>query len=159
MRSPGRATRQPATPHATGHTWPQCDHRSAFPERGMMDIEILEELRGKDPDALGANEPDEVRHKTPEELVKLVDVIDAHLRSLHQTDSGELRDLSDAEDKAFRYGLRVREAALKRIEEHRAVSEVFSRRPEAVKRVYANIKHGLNGGAGGNVARMPSFEA
>ncbi len=119
----------------------------------------MEELRGKDPDALGSNEPDEVRHKTPEELVKLVDVIDAHLRSLHQTDAGELRDLSDAEDKAFRYGLRVREAALKRIEEHRAVSEVFSRRPEAVKRVYANIKHGLDGGVGGSVARMPTFEA
>lgn len=124
----------------------------------MADIEIIEELRGKDPAALaeGAT-PDEVRNKTPEQLRQLVDVVDAHLRSLHQTDHGELRDLTVAEDKAFQYGLKVREAAIKKIEEHRAVSDVFARRPEAVKRVYSNIRNGIDGANG--VVRMLAGEA
>ncbi len=119
-------------------------------------MDIIEELRDKDPDSIEGT-PDEVRNKTPEQLRQLVDVLDAHLRSLHQTDTGELRDLSVAEDKAFRYGLAVREAAIKRIEEHRAVSEVFARRPEAVKRVYANIRNGIEGGNG--ITRMLAGEA
>jgi HK97 family phage major capsid protein len=124
----------------------------------MPEIELIEEIRGKDPDALGKDQiPEEVRNKTPEQLHQLIEVLDAHLRSLHQTDTGELRDLDVAEDKAFRYGLRIRDAALKRIEEHRAVSDVFARRPEAVKRVYANIRNGIDGSNG--VVRMANFEA
>ncbi|MES2211447.1 MAG: phage major capsid protein [Chloroflexota bacterium] len=119
-------------------------------------MDIIEELRGKDPDSLEGT-PEEVRNKTPEQLRQLVDVLDAHLRSLHQADNGELRDLTVAEDKAFRYGLAVREAAIKRIEEHRAVSEVFSRRPEAVKRAYAHIRNGIDGSNG--VVRMSTHEA
>jgi HK97 family phage major capsid protein len=122
-------------------------------------IDIAEELRDKDvaslaPDAI----PDEVRNKTPEELRNLVEVLDAHLRSLVYEETGEMRDMDTAEDKAFQYGLRVREAALKRIEEHRAISEVFSRRPAAVKSAYANIRNGLDDYTGG-VSRMTSTEA
>lgn len=122
-----------------------------------MDIEdLIGEMRGKDPDSIDGT-PDEVRSKTPDQLHQLVEVLDAHLRSLHQDeDTGELRDLTVDEDKAFRYGLKVREAALKRIEEHRAVSEVFSRRPSAVKKVYANLRNGLEGGS---VTRMGAGEA
>jgi HK97 family phage major capsid protein len=117
---------------------------------------ILEEMRDKDPASIDGV-PDEVRGKTPDELVQLVEILDAHLRSLHQEDSGELRDLTPSEDKAFRYGLEVRQAAMKRIEEHRAVSDVFSRRPEAVKRVYANISKGIDSHDG--VVRMSRHEA
>lgn len=123
----------------------------------MLDS-ILEEMRGKDADALAPDAiPDEVRHKTPDQLRELVEVMDAHLRSLVYEDTGEMRDMSPDEDKAFKYGLRVREAARKRIEEHRAISEVFTRRPEAVKKVYANIRNGLDDYAG--VTRMTNSEA
>jgi hypothetical protein len=121
--------------------------------------DMIEEMRDKDPADLGKDEvPEEVRGRTPDELVQIVDIVDAHLRSLHQDENtGELRDLTPAEDKAFRYGLKVREAAMKRIEEHRNVTEVFSRRPEAVKRVYANIRNGIDPGNG--VTRMTVPEA
>jgi HK97 family phage major capsid protein len=51
----------------------------------------------------------------------------------------------------------VRDAALKRIEEHRALSEVFSRRPNSVKQVYANLRNGLD--SPDQVVRMRSSEA
>ncbi len=122
-------------------------------------MDIIEELRGKDPDSHEGT-PEEVRNKTPEQLHQLVEILDAHLRSLHQEDNGELRDLSVAEDKAFRYGLIVRDAAIKRIEEHRAVNEVFSRRPAAVKTAMANIRNGVYGGLNGHdVLRMSKVEA
>jgi HK97 family phage major capsid protein len=123
----------------------------------MSDIDIIPELRGKDVASLAGNVPDEVRGKTPDELTQLVEVLDAHLRSLHQNDAGELRDLTPDEDKAFQYGLAVREAAIKRIEEHRAVSAVFARRPESVKRVYANLRNGIDSSNG--VTRMLAPEA
>ena len=120
--------------------------------------EILEEMRGKDPDTLGDKDtPDEVRGKSPEQLHQLVEVMKAHLRALHQEETGELRDLTPVEDQAFRYGLKVLDAAEKRISEHRNLSEVFSRRPEAVKRVYANLSSGLD--ASNGVARMSIPEA
>ena len=124
----------------------------------MAEFDIVEELRGKDaatlaPDAI----PDEVRNKSPEQLRNLVEIYDAHLRSLVYEETGEMRDLTPDEDKAFQYGLKVREAAMKRIEEHRAISEVFSRRPQAVKTVYANISRGLDASDG--VARMTAAEA
>jgi HK97 family phage major capsid protein len=120
----------------------------------MFDVE---ELRGKTVASIEDGIPEEVRNKTPDELRQLVDVLDAHLRSIHQGDNGELRDLTQAEQEAFDYGLAVREQAIKRIEHHRAVSEVFSRRPDAVKRVYANIRNGVDGSNG--VTRMLAGEA
>ena len=123
----------------------------------MLD-NILEEMRGKDAAALAPDAiPDEVRNKTPDELRELVEIMDAHLKSLVYEETGEMRDMSPDEDKAFQYGLRVRAAAMKRIEEHRAVTEVFSRRPESVKRVYANIRNGLDDVA--SVTRLRNSEA
>jgi hypothetical protein len=123
----------------------------------MLD-NILEEMRGKDAAALGPDSiPDEVRNKTPEELRQLVEIMDAHLKSLVYEETGEMRDISPDEEVAFQYGLKVRESAMKRIEQHRSVSDVFSRRPEAVKRVYANIARGWDNTD--NVTRMTSPEA
>jgi HK97 family phage major capsid protein len=123
----------------------------------MLD-NILEEMRGKSAAALGPDSiPDEVRNKTPEELRQIIEIMDAHLKSLVYEETGEMRDMSVDEDMAFQYGLKVREAAMKRIEQHRSVSDVFSRRPEAVKRVYANIARGLDDVAG--VTRLTNSEA
>jgi HK97 family phage major capsid protein len=119
--------------------------------------EVIAQMAGKSVAELGDAIPDEVRNKTPEELRQIVDIVDAHLRSLHQEDNGELRDLTVAEQTAFSYGIKVREHAIKRIEEHRAVSEVFARRPESVKKVYANIRNGIDGG--NHVTRMLPAEA
>ncbi len=60
----------------------------------MLD-NILEEMRGKRADALGPNDiPEEVQNKTPEELRQLVDIMDAHLKSLVYEDTGEMRTMS-----------------------------------------------------------------
>jgi HK97 family phage major capsid protein len=100
---------------------------------------------------------DDLRGKTPEELDKMFKVLDAHLRSLHQTDEGELRDLTDDEQAAFDHGMQLREAIEKKLENHRAISEVFRRRPESVKQVYSNIRNGLDDVSG--VTRMTRPEA
>jgi HK97 family phage major capsid protein len=124
----------------------------------MSDFELPEEFRGKDPESIENGIPDEVRGKNPEQLHQLLEIADAHLRSLHQEDTGEIRDLSVSEQKAFDYLLAVRQSAVKRIEEHRAVNEVLERRPAAVKRAFASIRNGLDGGGGG-VSRMLTSEA
>lgn len=123
-----------------------------------MNIEaILEGIQGKSVAELGDKVPDEVRNRTPDELNQLIQVMDAHLRSLHQEETGEFRDLTPVEEQAFAYGLRVREAAMAKLDEHRNLTEVFSRRPDAVKRVYANLRNGLEDH--GSVTRMTRSEA
>lgn len=111
-------------------------------ERNTLLPETLEDLKGK----------------TVEELRQMVDVLDAHLKSIHQTDNGELRDLSSDEQKAFDLGLEMREIAIKKIEEHVRISDIFRRRPDSVERVYNNIRKGLNNDAG-DVVRLTVPEA
>ena len=101
---------------------------------------------------------DDLRGRTPDELRKLFGVLDAHLKSLHQTDDGEIRDLDDAEQSAFSIGMEMRDEILRRLEEHRKISEVFRRRPEAVQQAYANIRHGLDDPAG-DTRRITNAEA
>jgi HK97 family phage major capsid protein len=102
-------------------------------------IEIMAELRDKSADDIGTETPEELRGKTPDELQRFVEVLDAHLRTIHQDeDTGELRDKTPAEQKAFDYGLKVRDIAIKRVEDHRAVQEVFRRRPKAVEAAMFN---------------------
>jgi HK97 family phage major capsid protein len=101
---------------------------------------------------------DDLRGRTPDELRQLFEVLDAHLKSLHQTDDGEIRDLDDAEQGAFDLGLQMREEILNRLEEHRKISEVFRRRPEQVQQAYANIRYGLDDPAG-DTRRMTNTEA
>jgi len=120
--------------------------------------DILEELRGKDPADLDAGTPDELRGKTPDELAAYVEVLDAHLRSIHQNDDGELRDKTPDEQKAFSYGLKLRDLAISKIEEHRNIQEIFRRKPKAVERALANIRYGLDD-PGADVRRLTVPEA
>src|SRR4249920_854722 len=105
--------------------------------------EILEELRGKNADDLDDSKtPEELRGKTPDELQQFVEVLDAHLRSIHQDEQGELREKTDAEQSAFDYGLKLRDKAIKRIDENRAIQEVFRRRPKAVEQAMFHLAYG-----------------
>jgi HK97 family phage major capsid protein len=124
-------------------------------------LEILPELRGKDPKDItdAGGYPDELRGKTPRELQTFVDVLDAHLLDLHQTETGELRDKTAAEQKAFAYGLKVRDLAIKRIEEDRAIREVFSRRPKAVQAAIASAAFDAGDDPFGATRRMSVPEA
>jgi HK97 family phage major capsid protein len=101
---------------------------------------------------------DDLRGRTPEELRKLFEVVDAHAQSLHQTDDGELRDLDEDERAAFDLALEMREAILNRINDHNKMAAVFRRRPEKVEQAYANIRHGLDDPAG-DTRRMTNSEA
>jgi HK97 family phage major capsid protein len=101
---------------------------------------------------------DDLRGKTPDELRKIVEVLDAHLRDMHETETGELRTMDDAERKAFELGLEIRERAIDMVEEHERISAIFRRRPKAVERVYANIRHGLDDSAS-DVRRLTNPEA
>jgi HK97 family phage major capsid protein len=124
-----------------------------------MSIEILPDLLDKSVDDLKSGPPEELRGKTPDELQQYVEVLDAHLRSIHQDeDTGELRDKTAPEQKAFDYGLKLRDAAIKKIEEHRAVQEVFRRRPRAVEAAMLNVGRDKDD-AYGDVRRMPVAEA
>jgi HK97 family phage major capsid protein len=124
----------------------------------MSEIEILAELRGKDVTQIG-DTPEELRGKTPDELQAFLEVLDAHLRSLHQDeDTGELRDKTPDEKKAFAYGLKLRDLAVSRIEEHRAVQEVFRRRPKAVEQAYLNLGRDKDD-AYGDVRRLTVADA
>jgi HK97 family phage major capsid protein len=100
--------------------------------------DIIPELRNKDVEELPSGAyPDELRGKTAVELEQFVTVLDAQLRSIHQTDEGEIRDKTPEEQKAFAYGLKLRELAVARIDEDRAVREVLGRRPKAVVQAIA----------------------
>jgi HK97 family phage major capsid protein len=101
---------------------------------------------------------EDLRGKTPEELQQLVKVIDAHLRSLHQTDEGELRQLDQAEQRAFDTAMEIREKAMSMLEEHERISEVLRRRPKAVESVYKAVKYGLDD-LSNSPARMLPAEA
>jgi HK97 family phage major capsid protein len=125
-----------------------------------LTIDIMAELRGKTADDLDDNAPlDELRGKTPDELQHFVEVLDAHLRSIHQDDNGELRDKTVAEQTAFDYGLRLRDGAIRKIDNHRAVQEVFRRRPKAVEAAMMNLSSkSRTDDAYGDVRRMTSSE-
>lgn len=123
----------------------------------MDPTKLLEDIRGKSVSDINDGVPDEVRSKSPDDLHQLIDICDAHLRSLHQEDTGEIRSLTPTESLAFDYLIEVRNAAMKKIEEHRALSEVFARRPASVKTAYANLRSGLNDHAG--ALRLTNTEA
>jgi HK97 family phage major capsid protein len=91
---------------------------------------------------------DDLRGKTPEELRKTLEVLDAHLKSLHQTDEGELRELDDDEESAFNLGMQLRGEIMDKLDNHTRIAEVFRRRPAVVQQAYANIRYGLDDPAG-----------
>jgi HK97 family phage major capsid protein len=120
---------------------------------------VADALRGKDVAELTDDKlPDELRGKTPEELDHFVQLLDAHLRAIHQDeDTGELRDKTPDETKALAYGLKLRKIALDKIDEHRSMQEIFRRKPKSVERVMANL--GKSDDAYGDIRRMPTNEA
>jgi HK97 family phage major capsid protein len=121
--------------------------------------EILAELRDKNIADLGTTLPDELRGKTPDELAAFVEVLDAHLRAIHQDENtGELREKSPDEQKAFDYGLKLRDVAITKIDEHRAVQEIFRRRPKAVESVMTNLGRDKDD-TYGDIRRMNNGEA
>lgn len=73
--------------------------------------------------------------KTPEELRSIVEQLDERIRTLHQNDAGELRDLSGDEQQAMDLCLSIREKATAKIEEHRRISEVLRTKPQAVSSI------------------------
>lgn len=76
---------------------------------------------------------DDLVGKTPEELRQIVDTLDERIRELHQTPTGELRDLSDEQDAAIALMLDVRAEATKRIDKHNAIMEAMRKRPAAIQ--------------------------
>src|SRR5690606_13412421 len=109
-------------------------------------VEIPDELRGKDPkDVTDGVVPDELRGKTPEELQAIAEIFEAHARALHQTDEGELRVKTPDEQKAFDYAIKIRNKAIDLLDEHRAISEVFRRRPKAVVQAMQRVQYGDGG--------------
>jgi HK97 family phage major capsid protein len=101
---------------------------------------------------------DDLRGRTPEELRKMLEVLDAHLKSLHQSDEGELRDLSDEEESAFNVGMDLRTEIVERLDKHTKIAEVFRRRPAVVQQAMANIRYGLDDPAG-DTRRLTNPEA
>lgn len=125
----------------------------------MTDTDIATVLAGKRVEDIGDATPEEIRGMTPDDLQRFVEVLDAHLRSIHQDEAtGELRDKTAAEQTAFDYGLKLRDLAISRIDEHRAVQEVFRRRPKAVEAALLNISRNPDD-AYGDVRRMNNAEA
>jgi HK97 family phage major capsid protein len=123
------------------------------------DTDIAAVLAGKRVEDIGDATPEEIRGMTPDDLQRFVEVLDAHLRSIHQDENtGELRDKTAAEQTAFAYGLKLRDLAITRIDEHRAVQEVFRRRPAAVTAALMNISRNPDD-AYGDVRRMNNAEA
>jgi HK97 family phage major capsid protein len=94
------------------------------PEETPQDVFTMESLRGK----------------TPEQLGKLVEMLDAHLKTLHQEDSGEIRSLSDDEQKGFDAGVGIRDKAVSMIEEHQRVMSIFAHRPKATESLFNVVK-------------------
>src|SRR6266567_2453311 len=101
---------------------------------------------------------DDLRGRTPDELRKMAEVLDAHLKALHQTDEGELRDLTDDEESAFNLGMQPRTEILDRLDKHTKIADVFRRRPAVVQQAYANIRYGLDDPAG-DTRRLTNPEA
>lgn len=124
-------------------------------------IDIMPELRGATTDSDDNALLEALRGKTPDDLVHFVEVLDAHLRTIHQDEvTGALRDKTPAEQSAFDFGLRLRDVAIKKIEEHRAIQEVWKRRPKAVEAAMFNLGNSRDkSDPYGDVRRMSTAEA
>src|SRR5215216_1215637 len=101
---------------------------------------------------------DDIRGQTPEEMRNMIEVIDAHLRSLDATDAGELREMSDEEEGVADQLVEFRDVLMKRIEKHNKMADILRKRPEPVQRAIANIRYGMPDG-GLDVMRMTNREA
>lgn len=87
--------------------------------------------------------------RTPEELFDIIQLAKAHLRELHQDEHGGIRELDDAEQRAFDQLLAVHDKAEKMLEEHRSIAAVFQRRPE-------RVRHAISSLGGGDSEQYPN---
>lgn len=105
--------------------------------------------------------PDDLRQlqgRTPDELKDMLQLIDAHIRSIHQEESGELREITEPEKVAMDMAIEVRTQILDRLARHAEVQKVFARKPEAVQRALTNIRHDITD-EGDSVFRLRNHEA
>lgn len=102
---------------------------------------------------------DDLRGQTPDEMRNMIEVIDAHLKSLDTTDTGELRDISDEEEEVASQLVEFRDLLVKRIERHNKMADVLRQRPPAVTQAISNFRYGLPEGRGLDVMRMTNREA
>ena len=101
---------------------------------------------------------EDLRGQTPDEMRNMIEIIDAHLRSLDATETGELRDMSEEEEGAAAQLIEFRDLLMGRIEKHNKMADVLRKRPEQVKQAYAAVRYGMPDG-GQDVLRMTSREA
>jgi len=101
---------------------------------------------------------DDLRGLTPEELRNTLEVLDAHLRSLHQSDEGELRDLTEDEEAALETGIEIRASIVAKLNKHERIAAIFRDKPKAVQQALSNIRYGLDDTAG-DVRRLTMPEA
>jgi HK97 family phage major capsid protein len=99
---------------------------------------------------------DDLRGRTPEELYALCERLEGTIRELHQTNTGEIRDLTSAEEGALKLAVEMRSAAMKKLEEHRAIADTLRVRPKAAVNIYAGLTHGEEFGS---VRSLPVREA
>ena len=125
-----------------------------------MSDNIPEELRGKKSADLNAaiGRPDELKGKTARELENFVELSAVQLRSLYQSDTGEIRELDAEEQDAFDYLSALRTAAIDIVERDRKVQEVLRRKPEVLKRAAYEIATGSDGAIGA-IRGMSNHEA
>ncbi len=101
---------------------------------------------------------DDLRGLTPEELRNTLVVLDAHLRSMHQTDEGELRDLNEDEESALETGIEIRAAIVAKLNKHERVAAIFRDQPKAVQTAISNLRYGIDNEPG-DVRRLTMPEA
>jgi HK97 family phage major capsid protein len=102
---------------------------------------------------------DDLRGKTPDELRKILEVTDAYIRSLDETEDGELRDMSDDDETAVEELLEIRDAIMKRIERHQRLAEITRTKPAQVQTALTNIRLGALDGQYADVSRLTHGEA
>jgi HK97 family phage major capsid protein len=100
----------------------------------------------------------QVEGRTPDELRDNLELVEAHIRSIHQNDAGELRELSEVENAAMHMAIETRTQILDRLARHAEIQKVFERKPEAVQRAMTNIRHDISD-EGDAVFRLRNHEA
>lgn len=101
---------------------------------------------------------EELKGRTPDELKDMLQLADAHIRSLHQDEGGEIRELSEAERTAMDMAIEIRGRIIDRLDEHAKIQEVFRRKPAAVQQAMTNIRHDISDD-GDAVFRLRNHEA
>jgi HK97 family phage major capsid protein len=101
---------------------------------------------------------DDLRGKTPEELVKVVATLGDKIRALHQTPEGEVRILEEHEQRAMAILLEVRSQAMSMIEEHNKIADALRTKPQSLLRATVHLL-AADDDPGGNIRGLAPREA